>query len=118
MIGIKDNAGALETDTSKATVDVETALAHAAAANSDILALQVNMSAAGAVTYKLGHATPAGTSYAQMQAGLTAAIADLAVDASAVAFSFTAATVLVPSIIIGASAAGAPDVNIVYYDCH
>jgi len=118
MIGITDNAGVLETDTSKATVDVETALTHAAAANADLLALQVNMTAAGAVTYKVGHTTPAGTSFAQMQTALPLAIADLAVDASAVAFTATGAAVLVPSIIIGASAGGAPDLTIVYYDCH
>ncbi len=117
MIGIKDNAGALSTETSKATVDASTALAHAAAANGDILALQVLVSGAGAVTYKLATATPAGSTAAQMQAAVTAAYAALAVDASAVAFTFTAATVVVPSIIIGASGAAAPDVKLVNYFC-
>jgi hypothetical protein len=117
MIGIKDNAGALSTETSKATVDVSTALAHAAAANGDILALQVLVSGAGVVTYKLATATPAGSTAAQIQAAVTTAYAALATDASAVAFTFTAATVVVPSIIIAASGASAPDVKWVNYFC-
>lgn len=118
MIGIIDNAGTLGTETSKATpADVSTALAHAAAANADILAIEVNVSAGGVVTYRLATATPAGSTAAQMQAAVIAAYAALAVDASAVAFTFTAATVVVPSIIIGASGAGAPDVKLVNYLC-
>jgi hypothetical protein len=116
-IGIKDNAGALSTETSKANVDVSTALAHAAAANGDILAIEVNVSAGGVVTYKLATTTPAGSTAAQMQAAVVAAYAALATDASAVAFTFTAATVVVPTIIIGASGASAPDVKLVNYYC-
>lgn len=117
MIGIKSNAGALSTETSKATVDTSTALAHAAAVNGDILALQVLVDASGNVTYKLGIATPAGSTAAQTQAAVTAAYAALDTDANAVAFQFTAATVVVPSIIIGASGAAAPDVKLVNYFC-
>ncbi len=117
FIGIADNAGALRTDTSKANADVSTALAAAAAANGDILALQVLVSGAGAVTYKLARATPAGSTAAQTQAAVTTAFAALATDANAVAMSFTAAAVVVPSIIIGASGAGAPDVKLVNYFC-
>jgi hypothetical protein len=116
MIGIGDNAGALRTDTSLATVDVSTALAHAAAANGDILALQVLVSAAGVTTYKLATATPAGSTAAQTQAAVAAAYAALATDASAVAYTFGAVTV-VPSIIIAASGAAAPDVKLVNYFC-
>jgi hypothetical protein len=116
MIGIADNAGALRTDTSLATVDVSTALAASAAANGDILALQVLVSAAGVTTYKLAKTTPAGATAAQTQAAVTAAYAALAVDASAVAYTFGAVEV-VPSIIIGASGAAAPDVKLVNYFC-
>ena len=115
FIGVSDNAGALFTETSLATVDVSTALAHAAAADGDILALEVNVSAAGVVTYKLATATPAGSTAAQTQAAVTAAYAALAADASAVAFTFGAATVVVPEIVIGASGAAAPDVKLVNY---
>lgn len=117
MIGVVDNAGALGTKTSLATVDVETALAATAAANGDILALEVNVSAARAVTYRLAVATPAGSTAAQTQAAVTAAYAALAADASAVAFTFAAAEVVVPSIIIAASGAAAPDVKLVNYFC-
>ncbi len=117
MIGIQDNAGVLSTETSLATVDVSTALAHAAAVDGDILALQVLVSAAGVTTYKLATATPAGSSAAQTQAAVTAAYAALATDASAVAYTFGASTVVVPSIIIGASGAAAPDVKLVNYFC-
>jgi hypothetical protein len=117
MFGIKDNAGVLSTETSLATVDVSTALAHAAAVDGDILALQVLVSAAGVTTYKLATATPAGSTAAQTQAAVTTAYAALATDASAVAYTFGAATVVVPSIIIGASGASAPDVKLVNYFC-
>jgi hypothetical protein len=116
MIGIKDNAGVLSTETSLATVDVSTALAHAAAVDGDILALEVLVSSAGVTTYKLGTATPAGSTAAQIQAAVAAAYAALAVDGSAVAYTFGAVTV-VPSIIIGASGASAPDVKLVNYFC-
>jgi hypothetical protein len=116
MIGISDNAGVLSTETSLATVDVHTALAHAAAADGDILAVQVLVSAAGVTTYKLATATPAGSTAAQTQAAVTAAYAALATDASAVAYTFGAVNV-VPSIIIGASGASAPDVKLVNYFC-
>jgi hypothetical protein len=117
MIGIKDNGGVLSTETSLANSDTSTALAHAAAANGDILALQILVSAAGVTTYKLATATPAGSTAAQVQAAVTAAYAALATDASAVGFTFANAEVLVPSIIIGASGAGAPDVRLVNYFC-
>lgn len=116
MIGITDNAGVLATETSLATVDVHTALAAAAIANGDILALQVLVSAAGVTTYKVARATPAGTTAAQIQAAVTTAYAALATDASAVAYTFGAVTV-VPSIIIGASGASAPDITLVNYFC-
>ena len=117
MMGIKDNAGVLSTETSLANSDVSTALAHAAAANGDILALEVLVSAAGVVTYKLATATPAGATAAQTQAAVATAYAALATDASAVAYTFGASTVVVPSIIIGASGASAPDVTLVNYLC-
>lgn len=116
-IGIKDNAGALSTETSLANSDTSTALAHAAAVNGDILALQILVSAAGVTTYKIGTATPAGSTAAQTQAAVTAAYAALAVDGSAVAYTFANATVVVPSIVIGASGAAAPDVKLVNYFC-
>lgn len=115
MIGITDNAGALETDTSLATVDVETALAHSAAADGDILALQVLVSGAGVVTYKIGTATPAGATAAQTRTAVTTAYAALAADANAEAYTFGAVEVI-PSIIIAASGASAPDVRIVDYN--
>jgi hypothetical protein len=116
-IGIKDNAGTLSTETSLANVDVSTALAHAAAVNGDILALQILVSAAGVVTYKLATATPAGSTAAQTQAAVSAAYAALATDASAVAYTLGAGVVVVPSIVIGASGAAAPDVKLVNYFC-
>lgn len=117
MIGLVDNAGALGTKTSLATVDVETALAAAALADGDVIALEVNVTLAGVTTYRLARATPAGSTAAQLQTAVAAAYAALAADASAVAFTFAAATVVVPSIIIAASGAAAPDVRIVNYFC-
>lgn len=117
LIGIKDNGGVLSTETSLANVDVSTALAAAALANGDVLALEVLVSVAGVTTYKLARATPAGSTAAQMQAAVAAAYAALAADASAVAFTFANAEVVIPSIIIGASGAAAPDVKLVNYFC-
>lgn len=117
MIGFKDNAGAFSTETSKATVDVSTSLAHAANTDADLMALQVDVSSGGVVTYKLATATPAGTTAAQTRTAVAAAYAALAADASAVAFTFTAATVVIPSIILGASGAAAPDIRIADYFC-
>jgi hypothetical protein len=117
MIGIGTNAGVLKTFTSVGGSDTATSLTHAAAANADMLALEVDMTVGRAVTYKVGTSTPAGTSFAQFQTALTAALASLAADASAVAYSFTSALTVVPSIIIAASGAGAPDTTLVYYNC-
>jgi hypothetical protein len=116
-IGVSNNAGSLRTDTSKANVDVSTDLAAADVANGDIMAAEVLVSAAGVTTYKIAAATPAGATAAQTQAAVTTAYAALATDASAVAFTFTAAAVLIPAIFIAASGAGAPDVRLVNYFC-
>jgi hypothetical protein len=116
MIGVIA-AGAMRTYTSVGGADTSTTLAHAAAANADLLALEVDMTVGRAVTYKIGTSTPAGTTYAQFQTALNAALAALAADASAVAYSFTNALTVVPSIIIGASGTGTPDTTLVYYSC-
>ena len=117
MIGIVGIAGAPFTEHSKAGSDTETALVHAALTAGDLLAFEVDMTAAGVVTYKLGHATPTTTTYAATQVALAAALANLAADASAVAYTPTAATVLVPSFIVAASGSGATDVRLVYLYC-
>lgn len=118
MIGFSNNAGAFTTETSKATpADTSTALAHAAHANADLMALQVLVDGSGNVTYKLATTTPAGGTAAQLQAAVTTAYAALATDASAVAFQFTAGTQVVPSIILGASGAAAPDFRLINYSC-
>ena len=117
MVGIATNAGVLKFKTSVAGVDTSTNATHVAAANSDLLALEVDLNTARAVTFKIGTATPAGTTYAQMQTGLTAALAALATDATAPTYSFTNALTVVPSIIIGATGSGTPDANLVYYSC-
>ena len=116
MIGFIGSS-AYVTETSKAGSDTETTLAHAAFTDGNLMALEVDMAATGAVTYKLGEATPAGTTYAQMQTAITAALAALAADASAVAYTPTAASVLVPSFIFGASGSGVTDARLVYFQC-
>lgn len=118
-IGISSNAGVLTRHTSITGATSATNAAHAAAANNDVLALEVSISAAGAVVCKIGHATPAGTSAAEYEAARVAAIADLAVDASieAVPESMTTAINFVPYIAYGmAGAAAASDTRIMSFE--
>ena len=107
-IGVVDVAGLLKTQTSNDNADVATSLAHAAIADATWFSYEVNVSAAGAVTYRLGTSL----------VSFAAAEAALAADASAVAFSFDDAEVLVPSIIIAGTAATAiNDIGILKYEC-
>lgn len=104
--GINTNAGALSTNTELNNGGLTaTALAKTALGDAEYVALEVNVSAAGAVTYKVGTSA---TSAAL-------AIADLAADANAVAFTFDDAEVLVPSIVAVATGNSAPEVDWVHY---
>lgn len=110
-IGISTNAGVLTRHTSIATADVATNAAHAAAANGDVLALQVSVDATGLTSCMIGHATPAGATFAELEAARVAAIANLATDASIVAVpkTMTSAAEFVPYIVYGM--AGGTDVS-------
>jgi hypothetical protein len=95
-IGVyNSNAGVLSTVTSLAGVDVATALAHAAWANGTSLVLEVYVSAAGVVTYKI----------------------DGAADASAVALTLTTGDVFVPFLVLTATGGGAPGVILQSWEC-
>ena len=108
FIGTDDVAGVVTTKTSNDNSDVTTDLAHAAIADSTWFSYEINVSAAGVVTYRLGTST----------ASFAAAEAALAADASAVAFSFDDAEVLVPCMIwLGTNATGINDSSILKYEC-
>jgi hypothetical protein len=85
-IGLVSVAAAIATQTSLNGSDVQTALAKTAPTNDDFMALRVDVSATGVVTYQIGvHTTT-----------VAGALSDLAADASAVAFTFDDAEVLIP----------------------
>lgn len=116
IVGIDGNAGVIKQMTSKATVDATTSCTHAAAANGDILALEVNVSSAGVTSVKVGSATPAGATAAQTQAAVAAAYADLTSDAlcNAAAVTLTAGN-YVPTIMMNKAAGGASDLTLANY---
>jgi hypothetical protein len=119
-IGISDNAGVLTRHVSLATTDTALNAAHAAAANGNIYAFEIGVAANRVATFKVGHATPAGTTAAQMEAGRVAAIADLATDATwaGTAFSVTTAVNFVPYIVWGmAGGAAISDTRLLSWDC-
>lgn len=108
MIGNVAVGGTLATQTSKANSDVQTSLAHAALADATFFSFEVNVSAGGVVTYRLGTSL---TSLALAEAALAA-------DASAVAFTFTAGTIVGPSImLVGTASTGINDTGILKYEC-
>jgi hypothetical protein len=108
MIGNATALGALKTFTSVASgTDVETALAHAALVDATYFSFQVNVSAAGVVTYLLGTSL---TSLALAEAALAA-------DASAVACTIDTATILTPSVIILAPGSTAINNAIHKFEC-
>lgn len=108
MIGNVAVGGTLATQTSLANTDAQTSLAHAVLVDATFFSFQVNVSAAGVVTYKLGTSLTS----------LAVAEAALAADASAVAFTFADATVLVPSIMIaGTASTGINDIGIAKFEC-
>jgi len=98
VVGINDNAGALATNTDNDNAGITTtALAATAPTADDYVALEVDVSALGAVTYKVGvHATT-----------VAGALAALAADASAVAFSFDSTDVVIPCGFLVSTGAGA-----------
>jgi hypothetical protein len=101
VVGIEAASGVLNMYVSKNNADSgPTACTHAAAADGDILAIEATLSAANRVTYKIGTATPAGTTAAEIRAGVTAAYADLTADVlcAPAAVTLTAATEVVPTI--------------------
>lgn len=101
-IGVGDNLGAFITYTElNDAVTTSTTLAHAAAVSAEFMSLEVKVSAAGVVTYRLGTGST-----------VAAAKAALAADASAVAYTFDSTDILLPSIVCGATAAGAPNVQL------
>jgi hypothetical protein len=106
-IGINDGAGAIATVTDNDNAGiVATTLAAAATANSYV-ALRVEVSAAGAVTYKVGvHATT-----------VAGAIAALDEDANAIAFSFDSTDVVIPCGFLVSTGAGATDTKLVTLEC-
>jgi hypothetical protein len=115
-VGIIDNAGVIKQTTSVATSDVTTACTHAAAADGDLLALRVAVSAAGATTVSVGTDTPAGGTTAQIQTSLTAALADLTADTlcNAAAVTLTAGE-YVPTIAMAKAAGGVSTLTLIYY---
>jgi len=118
VIGIDANAGVIKQMKSVATVDTTTSCTHAAHTDGDILALEVNVSAARVTSVKVGNATPAGTTRAQIRAGVTAAYAALTADTlcNAAAATLTAGN-YVPTIMMNKAAGGASDFTIVDYVC-
>ena len=105
LIGVSDNAGTFSTTTELNNGGATTtALAHAAHVTGEYMQLEVNVSAAGAVTYRLGtHATESSIS--------------LAADASAIAYTFDDTDVVLPCLICGGTAAGYPNVQLVKWEC-
>jgi len=110
VLGIRSIDGAPYATTRQTSgVAVSTRASHANALDGSWLALRVNVDAAGAVTYKIGTSSSSG-------AAATAALAsDLLL--TAVAYSFTAALVVVPVIVEGGSGTGTPDIGICQYIC-
>jgi hypothetical protein len=117
VAGILGNAGASRLMTSVATTDVSTACTHTAIIDGGLLAVEVNVSAAGLTTHNFATATPAGATAAQIRAAVTSAYAALAADTDtacdAKAVTLTAGN-YVPTI-MWASAAGASTVVLVDY---
>jgi hypothetical protein len=109
MVGNATVAGVLKTFTSIASgTDVVTSLAGTALVDSQFFSLEVNVSAAGAVTYRIG----------QSASSLSAAESALAADASAVACTIDSGTVLIPSIVmLGTAATGINDSGILKFQC-
>jgi hypothetical protein len=117
-IGLNNNAGRLGRHITKAGADAEANATHGAIANGTVMALQIGVTAGLATSYLIGHATPAGTSYAEYEAARVAAIADLAVDATWTAGTVTTGLTLIPSIAYGmAGGAAASDTTIMSFEC-
>lgn len=115
-VGIFGNAGVIDQATSVATSDVSTACTHAAAADGDILALQIEVDASGDTTVSIGTDTPAGGTAAQTRTSVTAAYADLTEDTLCNAASVTlTAAEYVPTIALAKAAGGVSTTTIVDY---
>jgi hypothetical protein len=118
-IGISTNAGVLTRHVSLATTDTALNATHAAAANGDVLALEISVAANRVCTFKVGHSTPAGASAAEYEAARVAAIADLATDATwaGTALSATTAINFIPYIAYGmAGGAAISDTRIMHFE--
>lgn len=106
-IGVVAVAGTLATQTSLNNTDAQTTLAKAAVTDNQYLALKVLVSSAGVVTYQVGVSSTAAL-----------AVADLAADANAVAFTFDTAEVLIPYIQkIGTALTGIGDSKLISFQC-
>jgi hypothetical protein len=107
VIGAIDAAGALHAYTSKAGTDVDTDLAGVDVATLTWICLEVKVSSAGAVTYRIGRSL------------VSQALAEssLAADANAVAFTFTAATEVVPVVMHVGTVAGVGDLRMLKFEC-
>jgi hypothetical protein len=119
-IGVSTNAGVLTRHVSLATTDTALNATHAAAANLDVLALEIGIASTRVCTFKVGHATPAGSTAAEYEAARVAAIADLATDATwaGTAFSVTTAINFVPYIAWGmAGSTAISDTTIMHFEC-
>jgi len=107
-VGIGDSLGAFARAADAANAGMANVLAtHAAHTTGEFMCLRVQVSAAGVTECKIG-------------TGTTAALAEaaLAVDTLLVATAFTmGAVTVVPCIIVGATAAGAPNVQLCKYTC-
>ena len=104
-IGIDGNAGAFKLMTSKATSDVTTACTHTAHVNGEYVTLEVDVSAAGITSHKIGTGTTAALA-------LAALAPDTLCDAALI--TLTAAT-YVPTIEYAKAAGGISDVVLVNY---
>jgi hypothetical protein len=93
MLALRDNAGDIGAFTSLAGVDVNTDLAATDWVDDAVKTLRIDVSAAGAVTYKINGSA----------------------DANAVAFTFADATVLMPCIIFAKAANAADTPPIINY---
>jgi hypothetical protein len=118
FVGIDGNAGVIKQMTSVATVDVTTACTATAAADGDILMLQVAVDAAGDTTVSVGAATPAGGTTAQTQAAVATALGALTEDVLCNGASVTlTAGEYVPTIAFAKAANGTVSTNVLtsYY---
>ena len=110
MMGIRSTDGAPYSNTRAGSgTAVPTRASHANAAATSWLALRIEVTAAGVVTYKIG------TSSASSGAAITALASDLLL--TPVTYTFTSALTVIPSIVVSSSGTGYVDWGILKYNC-